>query len=73
LSKPRTVQKFDCAVPVNAATLLGQLKRLVIEIQDHIGEAIPVEMVQLHSELHTAFFWLIFVRKFNEPEPGGVK
>jgi len=56
LSKPRTVQKFDCAVPVNAATLLGQLKRLVIEIQDHIGEAIPVEMVQLHSELHTAFF-----------------
>jgi len=42
-------------------------------VPEDIGEAIPVEMVQLHSELHTAFFWLIFVRKFNEPEPGGVK
>ncbi|PYR99734.1 MAG: hypothetical protein DMG16_17205 [Acidobacteria bacterium] len=39
MSKPRTVQKFDCAVPVNAATLFGQLKRLVIEIQDHRVQA----------------------------------
>ena len=31
----RMVQKLDCAVPVNAAILLAQLKRLVIEIQDH--------------------------------------
>jgi hypothetical protein len=34
-TQPRKVQKLDCAVPVNAAILLAQLKRLVIEIQDH--------------------------------------
>src|SRR5262249_41344460 len=32
---PRTVQKLDCAVPVNSAILFAQLKRRVIEIQDH--------------------------------------
>ena len=38
-ASPRMVQKLDCAVPVNAAILLAQLKRLVIEIQDHRVQA----------------------------------
>jgi len=59
---------FDCL-----STYESDLRLPGCFVPEDIGEAIPVEMVQLHSELHTAFFWLIFVRKFNEPEPGGAK
>ena len=39
ISTSRMVQKLDCAVPVNASFLLAQLKRFVVEIQDHRVQA----------------------------------